>query len=772
MPKTVRHSFNGGEVSPLVYGRRDIVQNASSCKQAQNCILRAQGPAMKIPGTQFLNEVKTSSSETCLIPFSIARTLNYHIELGNLYLRFYKDFVRLGAPLELTSPYTAAQVKDVHFDSTGKIMYLVHGSHQPRKLVRGDTDTDWTISKMVNKNGPFREINLDETLTITPSFPAWATATSYLVGDVRRVDDASQNINSTAPKDAVDKGAGLVGIPVNAHGYSTGDIVIIANSINYDGTYEVHDTSSTNEVVIVAPFVAEDFSAGGTETITRTVYYKSLTNHTSGGSHPTPPGNTTDWKVAPTYTGTGCTLTSSSALFQSGHVGALFRLQHPRKDAGISGDYNSITASQSILVSKGTEWTFNAFGTYSGVIEVQRSFDDEATWETVSHHRNTNVSRSFTATGEEVDANVLYRIAMTERSAGNVGWEFNIKEFRYKGIVEITGYTSSTVVTAKVIEAIGNVIATDEWEEGSWSDYRGWPETVAFHDGRLVFAKNSAEPEKKWRSKFDDFENFDDGTLDDDAIIQSVDGKGINEIQWLGSGEELLVATTGGIYRSSSNDRSEKITPTNATRRRQNSGAAINRQPILVDSSFLYISLDGKRIIDTHYDISQDVYTSRAEITRIAEHLTKDHTIIQLAIQNNPYRVIYALRSDGVILAALYHPEIETLGFSRLVTDGTVESISITPSTGEDQVMMVVKRTINSVTKRYIEYQKSFALPSAPKNYWYLHSAITSALVSAKTITGITQASATPSHIRKTPALKIGTPSTKQVWPKILLSFA
>lgn len=64
-------------------------------------------------------------------------------------------------------------------------------------------------------------------------------------------------INAAA---AVDSGGGKVGIPITSHGFSTGQKIILSGTTNYDGTYAVDTDSSTNEVVIVATYVAETFT--------------------------------------------------------------------------------------------------------------------------------------------------------------------------------------------------------------------------------------------------------------------------------------------------------------------------------------------------------------------------------------------------------------------------------------------------------------------------------------------------------------------------------
>ena len=62
---------------------------------------------------------------------------------------------------------------------------------------------------------------------------------------------------------AVDKGGGLVGIPITGHSFVAGDEVIISGTTNYDGTYIIQSISA-NEIVITATYTAETFT--GSET--------------------------------------------------------------------------------------------------------------------------------------------------------------------------------------------------------------------------------------------------------------------------------------------------------------------------------------------------------------------------------------------------------------------------------------------------------------------------------------------------------------------------
>jgi len=75
----------------------------------------------------------------------------------------------------------------------------------------------------------------------------------------------------------------------------------------------------------------------------------------------------------------------------------------------------------------------------------------------------------------------------------------------------------------------------------------------------------------------------------------------------------------------------------------------------------------------------------------------------QLAFSKNPQQIVWAVRSDGTLLAMVYQREHQVLGWTRQVTDGQFESVAVIPGSDEDEIWFVVKRTINGQTKRYVE---------------------------------------------------------------------
>ena len=75
-----------------------------------------------------------------------------------------------------------------------------------------------------------------------------------------------------------------------------------------------------------------------------------------------------------------------------------------------------------------------------------------------------------------------------------------------------------------------------------------------------------------------------------------------------------------------------------------------------------------------------------------------------MAYQATPETIVWAIRNDGTLLGMTYDKARQIVGWHRHVTDGEFESVAVIPVTSRDEVWVSVKRTINSATKRYVEY--------------------------------------------------------------------
>jgi hypothetical protein len=93
----IQTAFNQGQLGPSMDGRVDLPEYSKGCKRLENFVVRPQGGVTARSGLKFIAEAKKDEN-TRLIPFDISNVDSYMLEVGDEYMRFYKD----GAQLELT----------------------------------------------------------------------------------------------------------------------------------------------------------------------------------------------------------------------------------------------------------------------------------------------------------------------------------------------------------------------------------------------------------------------------------------------------------------------------------------------------------------------------------------------------------------------------------------------------------------------------------------------------------------------------------------------
>lgn len=83
--------LNAGELSPRLTGFVGLDKYPSGCRIMENMIALAQGPATKRPGTRFVAETKNSSQASDLIPFEFSDVQAYGLEIGDRYMRPFRN---------------------------------------------------------------------------------------------------------------------------------------------------------------------------------------------------------------------------------------------------------------------------------------------------------------------------------------------------------------------------------------------------------------------------------------------------------------------------------------------------------------------------------------------------------------------------------------------------------------------------------------------------------------------------------------------------------
>ncbi len=402
--------------------------------------------------------------------------------------------------------------------------------------------------------------------------------------------------------------------------------------------------------------------------------------------------------------GSGVTLTASSNYFTANHVGAYYQLQHDRNadefemSIGITG--NAISGTLEIEGG----WQLTTAGTWQATVVLQRSDDDGTTW-TDEREFIGSKDRNVSASGEE-SSRVLYRIQIKDyvtRSGSGVTARLEATEGKITGLVKITGYTSQTSVTATVINRLKSTNATEFWSEGAWSDHRGYPRSVVYHEGRIMYGGNNAESQRVWGSGSDSFEDFRRSTDDDGSFAHDLAAGEQNTIQWMTPQKDLVIGTSGGEWVMSGQKDAEPLSPTNVRIKRHSAFGSEYIQGQVVNDVMLFVQRGGRKIRELVYSIESDGYVA-PDLTMLAEHIAEGG-IVQTAFQQQRDAILWNITGNGNLVGLTYERSQNVVGWHRHVTDGVFESAaSISGETEDDLLWVSVKRNIDGNTKRYIEF--------------------------------------------------------------------
>ena len=317
-----------------------------------------------------------------------------------------------------------------------------------------------------------------------------------------------------------------------------------------------------------------------------------------------------------------------------------------------------------------------------------------------------------------------------------------------KGLAKIVTVSSTLVVVANVIETLSTTSATTDWSLGAWSITTGYPSCVSFYEQRLVFAGTTEQPQTLWFSKSGDYENFDEnyhGTVaDDDAITYTIASNQVNAIRFLSATRTLIVGTVGGEFSVSGGGTDDPVTPTNILIKKQSNHGCANIDAIPVGNVTLFLQRAKRKIRELAYNFDVDGYVA-PDMTILAEHISETG-INEMSYQQEPNQIIWCVRQDGQLVGLTYQREQQVVAWHQHIFGGAFstgiavcESVATIPTNDKEyQTWVIIKRTINGVTRRYVEYINQFDFTETDNTTFnFLDSQLSYSGSSTTTISGL-----------------------------------
>jgi hypothetical protein len=395
------------------------------------------------------------------------------------------------------------------------------------------------------------------------------------------------------------------------------------------------------------------------------------------------------------------------ARWVADHVDSYWRLGWIRNADTTKMNISSATSS-AWLKTLGA-WNFRTYGTWTADILLQRSYDGGTTYSVIRKIVGVNDRNVDTSGDAETDAS--YRIVIQNYVSNTDGrLVFESPEALIYATFKLNTFIVSSTVKADLFDPLPASTATNLWSEGAWSKVRGYPRAVALHEQRIVYGGSLYEPTKMWGSTIGDYDNFnrasnpDGSASDDDSWAFTIVSRELNGIQWMVSQKDLLVGTMGAEWVVSSRSSEKPITPTTVSAQQQSSYGSEYIQALVTNEVVLFIERGARKVREMVYNLAQSQFIA-ADLTLLSEHVSEGG-IVQIARQAAPIPILWAVTGNGALIGLTYQRDQEVIGWHRHKTDnGFFEAVCTIygKKNQDDEVYVVVRRTINGNVERYIE---------------------------------------------------------------------
>ena len=305
------------------------------------------------------------------------------------------------------------------------------------------------------------------------------------------------------------------------------------------------------------------------------------------------------------------------------------------------------------------------------------------------------------------------QVFQSKGSGGNTTWNGFGKAI-------LTKMVSGTVFEAVVLVPFSNTttLPNNEWAldqsfHDAWSSSAGYPHTCTFHEGRLYFGGTYSLPMTLFGSKVGQLNFGPSENLDDDAFVVHLETDTLNSIVGLRSGRDIQIFTTGGEFFIPQADL-DPITPSNVSvKSTTKRGSKDGIKPVATEGGTFFIQRQRKALREMLFSDVELSYVAN-NISLLASHLIVDPKAMAvrpatdttegdlLMIVNGTSTTGYRSASSGLggtLACFMLHKQQNIVAPSFLQTDGTFIDVGV----DLDVIYTVVKRTVNSATKYYLE---------------------------------------------------------------------
>lgn len=177
----VQTNFTSGELDPKLRARIDLQQYYNGLETAQNIVVQPQGGIARRDGTRYITSLPASAANGVrMVHFEFSVNDSYMLIFVDQRMYVFKDGVQItningsGNDYLTVSKVTSSVIPTMCWAQSADTLIIVHEDMIPQRILRGASDSSWTVSDLSFSFIPKFAYSITTTspaATITPDQP-------------------------------------------------------------------------------------------------------------------------------------------------------------------------------------------------------------------------------------------------------------------------------------------------------------------------------------------------------------------------------------------------------------------------------------------------------------------------------------------------------------------------------------------------------------------------------------------------------------------------
>ena len=352
----------------------------------------------------------------------------------------------------------------------------------------------------------------------------------------------------------------------------------------------------------------------------------------------------------------------------------------------------------------GIDINSTSYGAYvsGGTVQYGNQTQDIVNYYVITSIATNGLDESVASSPGNIDNNLNVTGASNDLTWTAVpgALRYNIYK-RQSGLYGYIGQTSTNAFTDDNIAPDMGI--TPPIVDTVFASAGNYPQAVSYFEQRRVFAGTNNEPQTMWmtRSGTESDMSYSLPIKDDDRVNIRVAAREANTIRHVVPLNQLLLLTSAAEWRVSPIN-SDAITPTTVSVRPQSYVGANNVQPEIINNSMVYCAARGGHVRELGYSWQSSGFVT-GDLSIRSAHLFDNYTISDMCFAKSPQPLLWFVSSTGKLLGLTYIPEQQIGAWHQHQTDGIFESCCVVAEGIEDALYVIVRRTVNGNSVRYVE---------------------------------------------------------------------